>query len=298
MVHSSPKGLAVAALLFNAFVYGLCWWPFKQLGAQGLHPLWATALVYGFVFLAIALWLWQRGQLLSWRGHPGLWLLLMAAGLTNVAFNWAITEGDVVRVVLLFYLMPAWSVLVAWWLLGDKPTAMALLRLLLALSGLFIVLKTPQTPWPVPESLPDVLALFGGLTFAITNALLLKLKDTPNTSRTLAMFGGGAVMATLAALLGLATGVVAAGQSPTWAWLPFVSLMAVAFLLGNLSLQYGAARLAAQTTALVMLSEVLFASVSAVLLGASTWDSRTLIGGALIVLASFLSIVGTGKKSK
>ena len=60
----------------------------------------------------------------------------------------------------------------------------------------------------------------------------------------------------------------------------------------------GAARLAAHTTALVMLSEVLFASVSSVLLGASSWDSRTLIGGALILLAALLSIVGPGHKTK
>jgi drug/metabolite transporter (DMT)-like permease len=224
--------------------------------------------------------------------------LLVASGLTNVGFNWAVTVGDVVRVVLLFYLMPAWSVLVAWWLLGEKPTPMALLRLLLALGGLFIVLKTPETPWPVPESLADGLALMGGLTFAITNALLLKLKNTPSSSRTLAMFGGGAVMATLAALVGLATGVVAIGAAPTWSWLPLVALLSVSFLLGNLALQYGAARLAAHTTALVMLSEVLFASVSSVLLGASTWDNRTLIGGSLILLAALLSIVGPGHKAK
>jgi drug/metabolite transporter (DMT)-like permease len=163
---------------------------------------------------------------------------------------------------------------------------------------LFIVLKTPETPWPVPESLADVLALMGGLTFAITNALLLKLKDTPSASRTLAMFGGGAIMATLAALVGLATGVVAVGESPAWTWLPLVALLGISFLFGNLALQYGAARLAAHTTALVMLYDVLFASVSSVLLEASSWDSRTLFGGALILLAALLSIVGTGHKAK
>jgi drug/metabolite transporter (DMT)-like permease len=292
MGQTSPKSLAVAGLLFNALVWGVCWWPFKQLEAQGLHPLWATALVYGFVFVSIALWLWRTGRLVGWEPHPGLWVLLLASGLTNVGFNWAVTVGDVVRVVLLFYLMPAWSVLVAWWLLGEKPSRMALLRLLLALTGLFIVLKTPETPWPVPESLADVLALMSGFTFAVTNALLLKLKDTPASSRTLAMFGGGAIMATLAALIGLAIGVIHAGQAFSWGWLPYVGLLCLSFLLGNLALQYGAARLAAHTTALVMLSEVLFASVSSVMLGASDWESRTLIGGALILLAALLSVVG------
>ena len=292
MGQPSPKSLAVAGLLFNAFAWGVCWWPFKQLEAQGLHPLWATALVYGFVSVVIALWLWRTGRLVSWRPHPGLWVLLLASGLTNVGFNWAVTVGDVVRVVLLFYLMPAWSVLVAWWLLGEKPSPMALLRLLLALTGLFIVLKTPETPWPVPESLADVLALVSGLTFAVTNALLLKLKDTPTASRTLAMFGGGAIMATLAALVGLGIGVIQAGQAFSLGWLPYVGVLCLSFLLGNLALQYGAARLAAHTTALVMLSEVLFASVSSVMLGASDWESRTLIGGALILLAALLSVVG------
>ncbi len=298
MAPPTHKSLAVAGLMFNALVWGLCWWPFKQLESLGLHPLWATALVYGFVFLSIGLWLGLRGSLLSWRQHPTLWLLLLASGLTNVGFNWAVTVGDVVRVVLLFYLMPAWSVLVAWWLLDEKPTGMAFFRLLLALSGLFIVLKTPETPWPVPESLADVLALLSGLSFAITNALLLKLKDSPSSSRSLAMFGGGALMATLAALLGMATGVVQTGATPAWVWLPFVGLLGISFLFGNLALQYGAARLTAQTTALVMLSEVLFASVSAVLLGAAQWENRTLWGGSLILLAALLSVVGTGQKTE
>ncbi len=39
-----------------------------------------------------------------------------------MAFNWAVTVGDVVRVVLLFYLMPAWLVLLAWRVLGERPT--------------------------------------------------------------------------------------------------------------------------------------------------------------------------------
>lgn len=297
MGQRSPQGLAVAGLLFNAFVWGVCWWPFKQLEAHGLHPLWATALVYAFVFVSIATWLWRTGHLTSWAPHPGLWVLLLASGLTNVGFNWAVTVGDVVRVVLLFYLMPAWSVLIAWWLLGDRPSRMALVRLGLALTGLVIVLKTPETPWPVPENLADVLALGSGFTFAVTNALLLKLKDTPSASRTLAMFGGGAVMATLAALIGMGLGIVHIGQTPTWAWLPYVALLCLSFLLGNLALQYGAARLAAHTTALVMLSEVLFASVSSVMLGASDWESRTLFGGALILLAALLSVLGPEQKS-
>ena len=65
--------------------------------------------------------------------------------------------------------------------------------------------------------------------------------------------------------------------------------MAAAFLAGNMALQYGAARLPANVTAVVMISEVLFASGSAVALGAGTLTAQLLLGGALIVGATLLS---------
>jgi len=136
------RALAALALVFNAFVWGVSWWPFRELQAHGLHPLWATAGVYLFSLTALLLW-----HPRAWRGfaqHPQLWLLMLAAGCTNVGFNWAVTVGDVVRVVLLFYLMPAWTTLLAWPLLGERPTAASLARLALALAGVAVILKTPE----------------------------------------------------------------------------------------------------------------------------------------------------------
>jgi len=277
------KAASVGALVFNALVWGVSWWPFRELQSLGLHPLWSTSLVY-FFSLACVLLVWPRG----WRGfaqHPLLWLLAAAAGLTNVGFNWAVTVGDVVRVVLLFYLMPAWSVLLAWAVLGEKPTRASLLRLLLAMAGVLIVLKSPGSPWPVPQDAADWLSLMGGLSFAATNVLLRKLAYTPSESRMMAMFGGGAVMASGTALLGMAWLIVPA---PVWttSWLGVALGLSLAFLVSNMALQYGAARLAASTTALVMLTEVLFASLSSVALGAAALSPYTLLGGSLIVLAA------------
>jgi len=276
--------LPALALLFNAFVWGVSWWPFRNLHAQGLHPLWATAMVYVF---SLACLLLLRPQ--AWRGfsrQPLLWLLVGAAGLTNVGFNWAVTIGDVVRVVLLFYLMPAWSVLLAWPLLGERPTLLALLRLALALSGVAIVLMTVAAPWPVPESLADWLALMGGFTFALTNILLRKLGDVPAETRILAMFGGGTLLATGTALAGMAQGLVPAPAGLGLSGVAVALMLGAGFLVGNVALQYGASRLAAHTTALIMLSEVVFASVSSVAAGAAQMSSRTWIGGALILLAA------------
>lgn len=291
MAEAAPhaaRGLSVLALAFNALVWGLSWWPLRTLHELGVHPLWATALVYGAVLLAMGLW--KPSMLRGMRSHRGLWWLALASGLTNVCFNWAVTVGDVVRVVLLFYLMPAWSVLLAWALLDERPRLGALMRLVLALAGVTLVLKPVDSPWPVPEGLADGLALAGGLSFALTNVLLRRLRDTPGESRALAMFGGGTVTALLVALATQGGAALLALQAaPLTHWLPVAFGLATAFLLGNLALQYGAARLPAQVTALVMLSEVVFASLSSVALGAAELSARTLAGGALVMLAAALA---------
>ena len=301
--------LAVLALALNALVWGLSWWPLRQLDTHGLHPLWATACV--FVLATVVLMLITPSGWRHFKQHPQLWWLMAASGLTNVGFNWAVTTGDVVRVVLLFYLMPTWSLLLAWWLLGERPTRGALARLGLALLGVVLVLKTPDSPWPLPQDLPDVLALLAGFCFALTNIWLLRLQHTPESSRMVAMFGGGALMAIACAVLATWVGVIPAvmdvplandGALAVTAWLsdatvmqamatwtPYVLGLSAAFLISNFALQYGAARLSAHATAMVLMSEVVFASVSSVALGASTLSWRIGLGGGMIVLAALLA---------
>ena len=281
--------LAALALTFNALVWGVSWWPFRALQSEGLHPLWATAMIYLFAMICVTTV--RPATWLAFRKPSLLWLLMLASGLTNVGFNWAVTVGDVVRVVLLFYLMPGWVVLLAWPLLGEKPTAGSLLRLALAFIGVVIVLKTPESPWPLPESLADWLAILGGFSFALTNILLRRLNQTAESSRILAMFTGGTLLSIVVAWVGVGTGLTTWPPAPDWPWVGIAAVLGLAFLAGTLALQYGAARLSASTTSLIMLTEVLYASVSATLLGAGELTMRTLVGGAFILLASLLSVV-------
>lgn len=289
------KLLAVGALVVNAFVWGVSWWPLRQLQTAGLHPLWSTVIMYCFA-LVVVLSIKPK----AWQGllqHPQLWLLFLASGLTNVGFNWAVSISDVVRVLILFYLMPAWAVLLAWLLLGERPTRSAFLRLLLAFTGVMVVLlpvtvftTTPALTNSVSSALhfsfADGLALMGGFCFAFTNVLLKKLNNTPSESRMFAMFFGGAMLALVAGTAGMTQGWVNAmpAISSSWVWL--AGALSLAFLIGNVALQYGASRLRSSTTAVVMLSEVAFGSLSAIALGAAVVDTRTLVGGLLIIIAA------------
>ncbi len=283
--------LPILALTFNALVWGTSWWPMRRLESAGLHPLWATALVFTLASAAI---IGARpraiGQVLR---TPALWILVVASGTTNAAFNWAVVIGDVVRVVLLFYLMPLWAVLLARLVLKERLSALAALRVALGVAGAAIVLWPENAAGlPLPRTLADWLAVVGGFSFALNNVMLRREAGQPEEGRALAMFVGGALIAaTVATALSL-------GEPRFWPpaaapeWIGIAVALSLVFLASNLALQYGAARLPANTTAVVMLTEVLFAAASALALGAGTLSLRLVLGGALIVAGALLAAVG------
>lgn len=285
------------ALMSNALIWGAIWWPLRQLQAQGVHPVAATALVYLLLFAGMLVR--RRRAAGIARQHPMLALLALASGLTNVLFNWAITAGDVVRVVLLFYLMPAWSVLLAWRFLGGRPNRYAAVCLVLAFSGVLLVLP-PKTSWASLTShlsLADALSLAGGFAFACSNVVLRSQHLMPGQARMLAMFCGGMVAAGAMALAGMHAGVLPAlpALDPAhWRWPLMVLGIAALMGVGNWTLQYAASRLAATTTAVVMLSEMVFASASTVLINGEVLCGRLLLGGALMLPASLIAALKPG----
>src|SRR5207253_544003 len=194
--HKAPTVAAALALVVNAFVWGVSWWPFRQLQAHGLHPLWATAGVY---LVSLTLLLAARPRALHGVASSApLLVLLVAAG----------------------------------------------------------------------------------------------LRACPSTPRIGVMFAGGAIAASVTALV---AGVGAPVAPPPQAWGVAVAL-SLGFLAANAALQYGASRLPAQTTSLVMLSEVVFASVTSVLAGASEPTASIWAGGAMVLGAAAWAALAQPRK--
>ena len=291
MTSPAWPSLPVAALLFNALVWGLSWWPLRELQAHGLHPLWATVIMYSVAALVIVAW--RPRALLQACTQPRLWILAAASGVTNAAFNWGVSTGDVVRVVLLFYLMPLWTVLLARVVLHERFSAHTLLRVALALAGAVVVLKPADSPWPVPQGLPDWLGILGGFAFAVNGVALRRMaRHTQEEARAVAMLLGCVVVAGVAASVLGAHGRLPSPPHPQAAWLAIVLATALAFMCSNLAYQHGAARLPANVTSVVMLTEVVFASVSSVLIAGESLTLNKLVGGGLIIAAALLAALG------
>jgi drug/metabolite transporter (DMT)-like permease len=279
--------LPVVGLVGNAFIWGVMWWPLKELREQGWHPLWSTTAV--FLLATAGLLLFKRNAISDFLASPTLWVIAAASGVTNGAFSWGIAIGDVVRVILLFYLMPVWAVLFARLLLKERITGLAILRIVLALVGAALVLKPAGGGLPFPSGLADWLGLTGGMAFALNNVMIRREADRPRNGRALAMFVGGLFIPAFVAAALSSASIIHLPASLNGYVLFLVAGLGIAVLVANLALQYGAAKLPANITAVVMLIEVVFAALSSFIIAGTVVTGPMIAGGALILTASALA---------
>src|SRR5512140_1641654 len=105
------------ALLAGAALWGVVWFPYRLLARAGIDGIWATLLTYGIALVV--------GSLV-FRGHvprrvsPLAILMAIAIGWSNRAYVLGVLEGEGMRVLLLFYLAPLWTVPIARSVLHEK----------------------------------------------------------------------------------------------------------------------------------------------------------------------------------
>ncbi len=104
------------AIMIGASVWGLVWYPMRMLHAMGLTGTAASATTSG------------------------------AAGVTSIGFVWGAIHGQVMRVLPLFYLTPAWTTIFAHFILRDRLTRA---DALLSLAGAITMLWSPALGLPL-----------------------------------------------------------------------------------------------------------------------------------------------------
>ncbi|MDO9371722.1 MAG: DMT family transporter [Gammaproteobacteria bacterium] len=282
--------LPVSALLLGATLWGVLWYPLRLLEEQGLSGLWLTLIVNAVACLVGLPWLWQRCAEL--KRHPWLLLVLaLATGLCNTTFVLAVIDGNVVRVLLLFYLSPLWVSLLGWAVLGERVSARASGLLAVAMAGALIMLWDGAAGVFWPHGRVDILALLSGFTFALSNVLIRKLQRISVPVKTISSWAGGVLVAALWLLFSAQP----LPQVSSIALIYAIALGACGITVMTLAVQYGVTRMPVQRSAVILLFELVVGAVSAAWLAGETVQTHEWLGGALIVLAGYLSVRGAPK---
>jgi drug/metabolite transporter (DMT)-like permease len=273
--------------VLGALVWGVVWYPYRELRSLGLAAEWATILTYGFALVCLIGW--YRGRLFTARPRWEMLLLMLAAGCANVGFLVAAIYGEVVRVTLLFYLAPVWTVFFARALLRERASAATLGATALALSGALVMLWNPALGAPWPKNGAEWIALGAGVTFALANVMIRRAGTISIEVKSFYIFLGCVLLSAGATLF---TGNLAPRLLPTASMgyvVALILLVGFTMLMTNFVVQYGLTRTPANQAIVIYLSELVFAAVSAWLLAGETLDAKSVAGGGLIVCASLIS---------
>ena len=283
---SKQKVVAILSLLNAALVWGLIWYPFRVLAQQGVSGELATFLTY-FIALILGLLLFGPGWLeLRRAGWWGL-ALTVSAGWTNLGYVLAMLGGEVMRVLLLFYLAPLWTVLLSHLLLGERLNRYGYIIISLSLGGAFIMLWRPHQGFPVPQNPAEWLGLSAGFAFALTNVLIRRVQHLSINLKSASVWFGTSLLTLLALLYhGNAAAQIVAIPTEGW-WL--IAAIALVLCVTSFSVQYGLTNLPANQSILIFMFELVAAALASYFLAGEEMDAWELAGAALIVTASLFS---------
>ena len=276
--------LPIISCLIAATLWGVFWYPLRVLEGMGIPGLWATLIIY----LSALVPMWP----LFWKQRHGLQsqrllfvLIAIFAGWTNLAFILAILEGHVVRVLLLFYLSPIWTLILGLIFLQERLSTLARCSLFLSFIGALIILWQSDSSVVLQSKQVDLLAVSAGFAFAVNNVLVRKIGDIPIILK----MGSAWIGVIVLTITGIVTMQV---HPPMFSGASF----ALAILIGCVGMSlmsftalYGVTHLPVHRSASLMLFQVFVGAVSAALLTVEVLTARELMGGLLIMFAAWLT---------
>ena len=279
--------LPVVALLAGASIWGLLWYPFRYLDHAGVSGPAATWITYAIAVLAGGVLLGKHLRLSRVRVEPKLLIGIgLFAGWTNLAYVLGVIHGEIMRVMLLFYLAPLWTILFSRFLLGEVLTVHGYLVIAFSFGGAIVMLWQPEKGFLLPASYSDWMGLSAGFMFALTNVLSRKDQYHDVQLKSMAVWIGGASVA-FAYSFCFSDGL-APDNIPMDIWLVLLGVGLVVFAL-SLIMQYGITHTAANRAIVIMLFELVAAAIGAYFLAGEAMTLREWMGGVMIVSASLFS---------
>ena len=278
------------SVFLTSGLWGLYWIPQRILVSGGLTGGWGTVAQYAIPLVVLTpfiIWKFIKGK------STGLNLpfigLLFGGGIACYANSFLLT--DIMRVFILFYLMPLWTTIFEYFFFKQKPKWQRIFSLVLALSGLWIVFGKDGN-LPIPVNIGDWLAFAGGFLCAAGAIKLEEAKSEEITSLLFSFFFYGLIVTLL-------TSVIfsdAFGPFPnvnSWiSMLPLLIILSILFFIpSNVIILWSPSIIGAGLFSILVLSEIIFGTISAALISDEQFGWREGVGGSLMLIAGLSEII-------
>jgi len=283
--NSQYNLLAVGALLLSSTMWGVLWYPMRIFELQGLSGLWSSLIMFFAAGLVALPWMFSNYRSLSGQ-WPMILGLMLVSGWANIAFILAVIDGNVVRVLLLFFLSPLWTVILGRIFLKERLGFLGVITLFIAMLGAVFMLWRPELGLSMINSSSDFYALTAGMAFAVSNVIVRKMHILPAMAKAAAVWWG---VVFLALLWLVALDIEMPTVSSNWVFLQASMLGLFGMVVMTLAVQYGVTRMPVSRSAVILLFELVAGAVSAQLLANEQVLPQEWFGGGLILIAGYLA---------
>ena len=274
--------LPVWVLLLSSTGWGLTWLPLRYFERVDLAGPLVIFIAFSSATVMLLPMLFRQRH--AWMGSLNyMFLIVIFGGLANLSFQAALYYGDVVRVMILFYLLPVWSVLGGRIFLGEVIDRVRIIALLAALSGGFMILGGMGL-FSQPPNWIDLLAILSGFALAMNNLVFRAAQSIPSTSKVEAMFIGATLLTGIFILFDQEL-----GELPTLEITSLAAIYGVVWLtLISFGTQWAVTRLEAGRSSIIMVMELVVAVVSAVIILDQSLSVMEVTGALLVIAAALL----------
>ena len=289
---------AIATLVVAGFglLWGFYWVPVRAMVDHGLPGAWGTVLATVTAAIVLAPLVALRWRALLRADKVGL-LSVAAGGAAFTLYSIGLVYGRVAIIILLYFLTPVWSVLIARYVMGWHTPALRIVAIFIGIAGLLVMLSAGGT-LPMPRGVGEWMSLIAGILWAVGTTGIRVRSDL------------GVIPATFV----FAIGATLAGLALAPFFEPFptlslrdngVGLLSLALATGVLwwgvslaALMWATMRLDPARVGILMQTEVIVGAVSAALLAGEHLATLEIIGGGLVVAAGLLEVwpVGRGRR--
>ena len=158
----------------------------RAINDAGIHGLWSSTIWFAVPTILLLPVTILRFKSIKIAG-VSLQITAILSGVALLCYTLAFLYTDVVRAMLLFYLTPVWSTLLAAIILHETITWQRILAIILAIMGMLIIFGLGQN-FPIPKNVGDWLGILSGIIWAIATIRIRKHEGHSAVDMTIGFF--------------------------------------------------------------------------------------------------------------
>lgn len=268
-------------------LWGLLWYPLVEFEKLGLGVGLSSTIFYAVTALCAVPGLFITG---AWKQINKAPLSLVTMGTAFTLYTFALILTHPFNAILLFYLTPAWSILLGKMFHGEPIGHLRSLVVVMGFVGIGLVLGA--TSLPLPKNLGDWIALSSGALWALGTSLASREHRKTSWVQLMQFAIAGLVSTAILAfaLSGLAPKVLTTTANTTvYVWAAAIGL--VLFAIPNLLVIWGTSQLSSLRVGVLLMMEVVVGTVAISLLSTNPIAAIQVAGAVLIFAAGIVEVI-------